>query len=130
MYALINLFGYLWQLPQNILGAIISALFASKIDDGVYEWKGYRAWGSVSLGNYIILSSGRLPETYRHEVGHQVQSLILGPLYLFVIGIPSICWAALWTNQNITESLRAKGISYYDFYTESWADRLGNVHRS
>lgn len=130
MYALINLFGYLWQLPQNILGAIISALFASKIDDGVYEWKGYRAWGSVSLGNYIILSSGRLPETYRHEVGHQVQSLILGPLYLLIIGLPSICWAALWTNQNTAESLRDKGISYYDFYTESWADRLGNVHRS
>lgn len=130
MYALINLFGYLWQLPQNILGAIISALFASKIDDGVYEWKGYRAWGSVSLGNYIILSTGRLPETYRHEVGHQVQSMILGPLYLLVIGIPSICWAALWTNQNTAESLRDKDISYYDFYTESWADRLGNVHRS
>lgn len=130
MYALIRLFGYLWQLPQNVLGAIISALFASKIDDGVYEWKGYRLWGSVSLGDYIILSPGRLPETYRHEVGHQVQSMILGPLYLLVIGIPSICWAALWTNQKIADGLRAKGISYYDFYTESWADRLGNVHRS
>lgn len=130
MYALIRLFGYLWQLPQNVLGAIISALFASKIDDGVYEWKGYRHWGSVSLGDYIILSSGRLPETYRHEVGHQVQSMILGPLYLLIIGLPSICWAALWTNQKIAEGLRVKGVSYYDFYTESWADRLGNVHRS
>lgn len=130
MYGLISFLGYVWQLPQNIIGAIISALFAVEIDDGVYEWKYYRDWGSVSLGNYIILSSGRTPETYRHEVGHQVQSMILGPLYLLIIGIPSICWATLWTNRNTAESLRSKGITYYDFYTESWADRLGNVHRS
>lgn len=130
MYKIFSFFGYLWQLPQNILGAIVSALFAKKIDDGVYEWRDYKQHGCISLGDYIILSAGRLPETYRHEVGHQVQSLILGPLYLLIIGLPSICWAALWTNYNIAESLRAKGLSYYDFYTESWADRLGNVHRS
>ncbi|WP_237558582.1 hypothetical protein, partial [Cellulomonas carbonis] len=58
-----------------------------------------------------------------HERGHVKQSIYLGWLYLPVIGVPSIIWAGL----------RRLGLfagrSYYSFYTESWADRLGGVKR-
>lgn len=30
-----------------------------------------------------------------HEYGHTIQSMILGPLYLIVIGIPSTLWGFL-----------------------------------
>ena len=54
-----------------------------------------------------------------HELGHHKQSLILGPLYLIVIGIPSLIHAWLW-NPN-------SGKSYYDFYTEHWANKLSKI---
>lgn len=31
-------------------------------------------------------------KTIKHEYGHQLQSYILGPLYLLIIGLPSGLW--------------------------------------
>ena len=47
--------------------------------------------------------------------------MILGPLYLLVIGLPSFIHAATWKDR--------PGRDYYAFYTERWADRLGGVTR-
>lgn len=59
-----------------------------------------------------------------HEWGHVRQSLMLGPLYLLVIGIPSISWLIVNTHW-------LPNLDYYkSFYTEIWADRLGGVVRS
>lgn len=57
-----------------------------------------------------------------HEYGHTVQSLILGPLYLPIIGIPS----AIWLNTpRFSQRRRDAQSSYYAFFTERWANRLG-----
>ena len=55
-----------------------------------------------------------------HEYGHTIQSLILGPLYLIVIGIPSTMWAFLFEKKRKDEQ-----IPYGAFFTEKWANRLG-----
>ena len=105
---------YVWQLPQNLLGLLLVAIL--KPED-VYDFFGskvyysHRMRGGISLGRYIIIRSYLLnanAKTEYHELGHSIQSRILGPLYLLVIGLPS---------------------SYYSFYTERWADHLGNVER-
>lgn len=54
-----------------------------------------------------------------HEWGHTRQSLYLGPLYLLIIGLPSIIWAMIHTPNSKK--------SYYFFYTERWADKLGGI---
>lgn len=79
--------------------------------------------GGISLGRYIILSdrNGTKYNTWYHERGHSIQSMYLGPLYLLVIGLPSLLWAA-WGNED-------RNRSYYSFYTERWADKLGGVKR-
>jgi hypothetical protein len=80
--------------------------------------------GSVSLGKYIFLCPAHWDneKVLLHECGHQKQSLILGWLYLLVIGIPSIIWAGFF------KGFRKKhNIDYYSFYTERWADKLGGV---
>ena len=84
---------------------------------------------NISLGLFIFVGehntgekTEHLRKTLAHEYGHTIQSLLLGPLYLFVIGIPS--W--MWCNIPYFRKLRKeKNISYYSFYTEKWADRLG-----
>jgi len=90
---------------------------------------------SVSLGPFIFIThqavrdeenlnnpqSSFLRKLIAHEYGHTIQSLILGPFYLFVIGIPS----AIWANSKRVAARRTRGtVSYYQFYTERWANHL------
>lgn len=124
-----SIFLFLWQLPQNIIGIIwlnINLIFyygishIKTINDSIYVYELPANSGSVSLGKYIIVSKYRNDLTIQHEYGHCKQSMYLGPLYLIIIGIPSIIWASVYLNTDK---------SYYWFYTEKWADKLGKVNR-
>lgn len=115
----------LWTLPQNIIGFIGFLIFRKgykyKYNDAfIIEVK--NKYGSISLGNFIFVPNATDEETIKHEYGHTLQSKKLGWLYLFIIGIPSIIWASCF------EGYRKKhNISYYAFYTERWANKLGGV---
>ena len=120
-----NVTKILWTLPQNIIGFIGYMIFRKG-----YKYKYNDAfiievpnkYGSVSLGNFIFVSNATDEETIKHEYGHTLQSKKLGWLYLFIIGMPSIIWASCF------EGYRKKhNISYYAFYTERWANKLGGV---
>lgn len=115
---------WLWQAPQNILGFLVKVFTKARKVGNHYEYD--IDCGSVSLGRYIFLCPSHCDDetVLCHECGHQRQSEMLGWLYLFVIGIPSLVWAGCF------EWYRRKyKVSYYDFYTEKWADRLGGVKR-
>ena len=115
---------FIWGLPQNIIGGIMWLIFSGK-----HRHKKYKnayvcecPLGNVSLGMFIFVSNMNWEETVKHEYGHTIQSMILGPLYLLVIGLPSIIWAGCF------DKYRQKyGVSYYSLYTEAWADKLGGV---
>lgn len=96
----------------------------------VTEWK---YGSSLSLGMFIFITENPYyiskfsPKESKnmllvHEYGHTVQSLLLGPLYLIVIGIPSLLWAALPYFRRIRKEKR---ISYYSLYTERRANAWG-----
>lgn len=118
---------YIWQLPQNIMGAMLFYLYYR--DGDVYDWNkatsdvkvncfSEKMKGGITLGKYIIVR-----DTYcsYHEFGHTIQSKILGPLYLLVIGSPSIIHAAL-------HKYICKNKDYYHFWTEKWANNLVDKH--
>lgn len=85
--------------------------------------------GGIALGEQILLNDlwVRYPVVYhqtsKHEYGHIRQSRMLGPLYLIVVGLPSITFASL------TALRILKSKDYYKRYPENWADRLGGVDR-
>ena len=120
---LIQILLIIWQLPQVLVGVVMLP-FLGKLRFIRYEnycwiFEGENMSGGISLGCFIFLSkynSGR-ETTIRHELGHVKQSHMLGWLYLFIIGIPSIVWAM--TNGNKC---------YYSFYTESWANKLSDLY--
>ena len=124
---------YLWQLPQNLLGLLVVVFIGTTIPFDVrgnrarwpssYVYIAYKMKGGISLGQYIVLEPKCFSDykAWHHERGHHLQSMILGPLYLVVIGIPSLLWAAWWNPQ--------RSRSYYWFYTERLADKLGGVER-
>lgn len=127
MNKILDIILYLWQLPQNLAGLLL--VLVLKPEDS-YQFNRARLYyatrmrGGISLGRYIIVRSAMRDYTGRtewHEYGHSRQSMFLGPLYLLVIGLPSLLWAAVWQPGH--------GSSYYDFYTEKWADKLGGVDR-
>ena len=126
--ALYILWQCLWGFPQSLVGAVIFLLNLRRphrLYHGavVTEWK-YKS--SVSLGLFVFLAAAKSSEAQQrilvHEYGHTVQSLVLGPLYLLAVGLPSVLWAGL---PQMKVLRRKKNISYYSVYPERWADRLG-----
>lgn len=125
MKTVVDILAWIWQAPQNILGLVFRAIFGWKSISyrGVDFVVNSFFPGGISLGRTIVvqLPKNYAPDTWNHEYGHTRQSLILGPLYLLIVGLPSLLWAWWWNER--------RGVSYYSFYTEKWADRLGGVKR-
>lgn len=121
---------WVWQFPQNFLGTCyyifnLSSCRASEIytlnagATGV-EVQYNETKGGITLGKYVFLYEGysetAADEVLEHELGHVRQSFILGPLYLLLIGLPSILHAALCPYIGCCK----RHGSYYHFYTEHW----------
>lgn len=130
MKSFISFLMYLHQLPQNLIGFLLYLYYTDYEQmryvgrNDVVVTRSSKMRGGISLGQYVIVSRRAGAETVCRELGHCKQSQILGWLYLIVIGLPSIIWAALYGIPKIRERW-----SYYDFYTEHWANELGDVSK-
>lgn len=131
----------LWGFPQTLLGLLLYLYWLPQAKTRylyhgaiVTEWT---AGGGVSLGLFVfvseraslyitdgrILTEGESKTGVRvHEYGHCVQSLLLGPLYLIAVGLPSYLWANLPALRKLR---REKGLSYYAIWPEKQANALG-----
>lgn len=134
---------FIWQCTWGFLQTMLGFLnFILHIKDKHYFYHGsivteWKNKASVSLGLFVFVTSepyfyDKLKEEHSktdlfqrllvHEYGHTIQSLILGPLYLIIIGIPSTFWGFL-PSQN--KKRKSEEISYFSFFTEKWANHLG-----
>ena len=122
---------WLWQFPQNMLALCIEGILCQTAYRAYREGKAggntiivnITLPSAMSLGDYLFVNPMSSQKSIQHECGHSKQSDILGPLYLIVIGIPSLL-------HNIVHCLCSKiGIkwNYYSFYTESWANKLVGI---
>ena len=135
-----------WCLPQSVIGFIVYnlvKLFDRDVEERVIEStltkviESEKFGGGVSLGKYILIydyddaygvtdewTKEQEEEMQKHEWGHTLQGFLLGPLYLLIIGIPSIVWASFFKKYR-----RENNVSYDSFYTESWANSWGGVNK-
>ena len=122
------LWQWTWGLPQNLVGFAIFLIYLRRPH---FRYQGAVAtvWpvksGSMSLGMFLFFHPSWTPASHdllAHEYGHTIQSLLLGPLYLPVIGLPSFLWASLPPFKRMR---RQKKVPYSAIYTEKWADRNG-----
>lgn len=127
-----------WGIIQSSIGFVIF-LFNLKKHHFYYHGAVVTNWNllsSISLGLFIFITNkqpkdkrkqNKIPDKEMlrrllvHEYGHTIQSLIFGPFYLILIGIPSTLWGFLPSCQK----KRNHGISYFDFITEKSANYLG-----
>ena len=125
---LFRLWQWTWGFPQSLLGIILLLMYRH-CPRSEYHGAVVTHWpkgGSMGVGMYLFLGVGG-NEAYQaqvlvHEFGHSVQSMILGPLFLPVMGIPSFLWANLPQCRKLRKE---KKVSYYQFYPERNANRLG-----
>ena len=115
-----------WGLPQTLLGFLMYLYWLPRAKNRytyhgaiVTEWT---TRGGISLGLFVFVPEKAQPGITVHEYGHCVQSLILGPLYLLAVGVPSYIWANL---PALRKMRRETGRSYYSIYPENWANQLG-----
>ena len=126
-----------WGFLQTLLGLVV---FLIHYKDRHFSYHGaiITVWepkSSVSLGMFVFVTAepyfvkkyeGQMSaeelsnRLLVHEYGHTIQSLILGPLYLIVIGIPSVLWGFLGGKKR-----RDEQVPYGAFFTEKWANTLG-----
>lgn len=134
---------YLWQIPQIFVGLILLGLLKLIYRQKVLIYKLHlqKPWDwctcylvrsplpiGVSFGPLIFGDKEYLSLQMNHELGHSMQSLMLGWFYLVIVGIPSV------TMNIISAVLYLNGKedfakNYYNRWPESWADTLGNVKR-
>ena len=120
-------YNFLWEGLQTLLGCIVLLFLTGKKDGGFYKgrriirFKKGKFFSGTSLGYWILLPYDAREKTTAHEWGHCMQSSDLGPLYLPVMGVPS-----LYNNLKARYCTRTKE-NYYKRYPEADADRRGGV---
>ena len=113
---------------ESTLDKLVQSILDEESDKVLKDiWNNNNRWtieidNRLLTGSFIDVSSKELTSLVLHECGHVKQSRILGPLYLFVIGIPSIIHAAL-------PCKKCKETNYYHFYTEKWANKLMGIEK-
>ena len=121
---------WFWQLPQNLLALALwkvfklsgKVVYVAKHQESIFI--GLDILIGLSLGRYIFIYQAYGETVKKHEQGHSVQSRRLGPLYLLIIGLPSL-------SGNIYSRIKKKGSGWY--YRQPWeasADKLGGVVRA
>jgi hypothetical protein len=121
---------WLWAQPQTLVGGLGHLVFRRRRrqkNDWVTAIFVPGNWGALSLGPTVFLGEvadeAWTQRVLAHETGHSWQSLVLGPFYLLVIGLPSLVWAWWYTRWG-----QKRQVAYGSFYTEAWADRWGSFH--
>lgn len=131
-----NILFFIWQftyaLLQNLVGLAMFIKYKSKgaeserFHNSIVTYIDKKNFGGVSLGIFIFINAKRegdsLHDTRIHEYGHTIQSMILGPFWLFVIALPSVIWCNLPYFRKLRKE---KNVSYYKAYCEGWANTCG-----
>lgn len=115
-----------WGILQTLIGAVVFLAYISCPHQSyrcAFDTRWNRPDG-ISLGLFIFTPDKDTAYSNMirvHEYGHCIQSLLLGPLYLFVC-IVSVIWMHFPYFRSIREK---KHLPYTSCFVESWASKWG-----
>ena len=94
MKKLFYFLSFTWGILINIFGLAAAGIMhlIGKTPErykGSIVYKIGRNWGGLNLGVFSFVSENASQHTLDHEFGHAIQNVIYGPLYPFIVAIPS-----------------------------------------
>jgi len=127
---------FLWELPQNLLGILVFVTMkvrgsTRKVERNKHHLCIETQKTGVSLGWFVFWTpsgnrfSNIKNDCLLHELGHARQSVFLGPLYLVIIGIPSL--ARVFYGRTYRWKHGFGWPAYFNGFPENWADNLGGI---
>lgn len=130
--ALFYLLQFTWGILMNIIGIlvfiplILTGHLPRRYGLSFYIEIG-EDWGGLELGFLFLVCKD--PGTYllTHEAGHGIQNIIFGPLYPFLVGIPSAVRYWYRELKYYKKGLEPK-TDYYDIWFEKQASDLGEKY--
>ena len=135
-YLLSFTWGIIWTLV-GLFALLGTFIFLNKkqrtyqvIKGRVVVYLPYTNFGGVSLGIVVIVSQLH-PSLIKHELGHTIQSMLFGPLFIFLVAIPSGIRYQLfdWLSRRHYYKY-GLNLDYDSAWFEGQATRLGNVYFS
>lgn len=126
------LLSFTWGLPMTLLGLttmVVLLCFGYKPNRNMYGWyiEFGNNWGGADLGPICVVNKNPSQHILNHEFGHAIQNCFFGPLFPFLIAIPSA--VRYWCREYL---MRIKKKKYSDLpdYDAIWfegsATRIGN----
>ena len=125
------LLSFTWGLPLTLIGLIVAAVLLcmgykpQKWGYCYYFKVGGDSWGGINLGLIFLTDTEPIDSIRNHEHGHAIQNCYWGPLFLFVIGIPSAIRYWYRELRYHREGIRPPTL-YDDFWAEGQATKWGN----
>lgn len=114
----------LWGFPQTMLGLALFLAMRGQRRRYQFRTAFVTEWtldAGFTSGMFIFVPRNSSQRLLTHEYGHTLQSMLLGPLYLPLIVLPSLIWAGTPRLQRMRSTRR---YSYYRFPVERWANVL------
>ena len=130
LYWLLN---FTWGILTTLCGLLISLvmLCIGKKPErfcSIWYFEIFKHWGGMTMGTMFLRDSAIDTSINAHEYGHTFQNAILGPLFIFIVAIPSAirywyrklskktqyAYDAIWFEGSATKI--GTTASYYDIY--------------
>lgn len=137
---LIHILNYTWGILTTLVGWIAYGFVRLFLRRNIHSYERFlhmhvmmygRNWGGLSLGMVAFISEGMGNEytchVFNHETGHSIQNAILGPLWIFLVGIPS---AIRYWYRVIRTRKGLDNPPYDDAWWEGSASSLGDYYAS
>lgn len=124
--ALFYILSFTWGLPMTLIGLVVSLVlviagYKPKKHGWCYYFEVGKGWGGLELGAIFLTSKSAQESTRNHEHGHALQNCIWGPLFPFVIAIPS---AIRYWYRNIRTRM---GLENKTPYSSIWFEHQADV---
>lgn len=121
-----------WGIIMTAIGFIATKvlnIMGYKTEPNLYGYrtKFGKGWGGIDLGPYCIVSEDAGQHTWNHEFGHAIQNCYFGPLFPFIVAIPSAC--RYWHFMEERKKGRGDQLpAYDDAWFEGQATKLGYMY--
>lgn len=126
---LFYLLSFTWGIPMTLIGLIVSLVliimgYKPKKYGYCWHFAVGNNWGGLELG--IVFLTDKTSNVYikDHEHGHALQNCYFGPLFPFVIAIPSAI--RYWYREYLVRSGKKKWSELPDYYS-IWFEKDASI---